>query len=102
MFSRFMLLKLFKGYGHENTDSCLILTISSKVDSFILNFSGLKVNSKYKFRSNDQEFEGRAIFGPKMAHLSLKIFFPENPLIQLVFFIHVYLHLENQSQMLIR
>ena len=40
----FLALKILP--GHENTDSCLISTISFKPDSFTLIYSGSKFNNK--------------------------------------------------------
>ena len=47
------------------------------------------------------ELWGCAIFGSKMVHLQMRIFFSENLLMNLVSFIHAYLHAKNQSQILI-
>ena len=49
----------------------------------------------------DPELWGCAIFGPKMAHFPKWEFFSENLLMNLVSFIHAYLHAKNQSQILI-
>ena len=49
----------------------------------------------------DPELWGCAIFGPKMAHFPKWEFFSENLLMSLVSFIHAYLHVKNQSQILI-
>ena len=49
----------------------------------------------------DPKLPERTIVRCKMAHLTQKIFFffSENPLVNLVAFIHVYLQAKNQSQM---
>ena len=49
----------------------------------------------------DPELWGCTIFGPKMAHFPKWEFFSENLLMNLVSFIHAYLHAKNQSQILI-
>ena len=49
----------------------------------------------------DAELWQCTIFGPKVVHLPQINFFPENVLMSLVSFIHVYLHAKNQSQILI-
>ena len=49
----------------------------------------------------DPELWGCAIFGPKMAHFPKWEIFSENLLMSLVPFIHAYLHVKNQSQILI-
>ena len=49
----------------------------------------------------DPELWGCAIFGPKMAHFPKWEFFSENLLMNLVSFIHPYLHAKNKSQILI-
>ena len=57
-----------------------------------------------KFKRNltmDTELWRCTIFGPKVVHLPLIIFFSENLLMSLVSFIHAYLHAKNQSQVLI-
>ena len=57
-----------------------------------------------KFKRNhtmDPELWRCTIFGPKVVHLPLIIFFSENLLMNLVSFIHAFLHAKNQSQILI-
>ena len=57
-----------------------------------------------KFKRNltmDPELWRCTIFGTKVVHLPQIIFFSENLLMSLVSFIHAYLHVKNQSQILI-
>ena len=49
----------------------------------------------------DPELCGCAIFGHKIAHLPKLEFFSENLLMNLVPFIHAYLHAKNQSEILV-
>ena len=49
----------------------------------------------------DSELWGCTIFGPKTVHFPKLKFFSENLLMNLVSFIHDYLHVKNQSQVLI-
>ena len=49
----------------------------------------------------DPELWRCTIFGSKVVHLPQIIFFSENLLMSLVSFIHAYLHVKNQSQILI-
>ena len=78
---------------HEYTDSCHIWVICFKGDSFTLLFSGSKFNNKtlgIKPMVQIQSYEDTP-FLVQNGPFVLKNIFSENPLIQLVIFIHIYL-----------
>ena len=54
-----------------------------------------------KILPEDPELWGCTIFGLKMAHFSKWEFFSQNLLMNLVSFVHAYLHAKNESQILI-
>ena len=85
--------------SYEDAPFLLFLKIINIILIYLL--APFIVQNFKKILPADPELWGCAIFGPKMAHFPKWEFFSENLLMNLVSFIHAYLHAKNQSQILI-